>query len=282
MIKGTDISFVLSGGETNTDANKSLGGYPSYFVVENSINSLFSDVSMEQSKTGLTDYRCIYVFNNNLTDFLYNTKVFIKAEYLGGSDITIGLPIATDIQKIIVTGLPDAGSYLTISYYPFDILNSIVVPYNVNFNIWAQDIQDGLNNLPSAALSGIQVGVNYIPQTPSSPQVITFTILFLGNDNNKNHPLLEGSLTTGSSSIVVFEKVRQGGPINTITSSIAYSTTPPTGIDFSYPMEQSAIILGTFGPTEGFPVWFRRQTAVQPDAMLNDGVVLAINGSPIE
>src|SRR3990167_10806612 len=110
MIQGSDIQYVLSGGPANNDPNLSLGGDPSSVGISDGINNLFDDVSDEESQAGATDYRCFYIFNNNVTDSFYGTKLWIESEVAEGSDINVGIPLKDDIQKITITGNVTSGN----------------------------------------------------------------------------------------------------------------------------------------------------------------------------
>ena len=289
MIKGTDIGYYLSGGTNNTAAFASLGGDPSSTPVHFITNSVFTDVSTLQSQTGLVDYRCIYVWNNNETDSLYNTQVFIQSEVQGGSSIQIGLPLATDVQTITIMGTPPTGFLMTL-YYDTKYWTGPIA-YDSNYTNWAHTIQNALNNLfdvntanSDAVLSGVQVSADFKPETSNMSQTLILTIIFSGADDNTSHPLLTESdnLNTFPGTVsVVIDKITQGGPINTIADRITNATIKPAGVLFSYPTQNSPIVLGELRPYHGFPVWIQRTTKANPNAMSNDGFILAVGGSPI-
>ena len=90
----SDIKYYLSGGAANTDPDLALGGKVSTteVVVSPSLNSIFDDVTADQALAGIVEYRCIYVFNGNLTDNLTSGKVWISANTpSAGTEIAIGL-----------------------------------------------------------------------------------------------------------------------------------------------------------------------------------------------
>ena len=106
MITITDISFVYSGGYTNTDPNLSLGGASSIHPIPGGINNLFNnipDTGDFSRATGMTDYRCFYAVNNNATDSFYQVAVTIVDQISGGATATIGNIQATDIQNVTIT-----------------------------------------------------------------------------------------------------------------------------------------------------------------------------------
>lgn len=88
-----DTPFKYSGGTTNYDPNFSLGGAMSdHEIVTNVSENLFGEVSLDESRDGLTDYRCFYVENTHVEDSLLQAAVFIE-ENTESPDtaITIGL-----------------------------------------------------------------------------------------------------------------------------------------------------------------------------------------------
>lgn len=64
-----DIKFFHSGGAGNTDPNASLGGVRSSTeVTDDVLENLFDDVSNAELVSGIVDYRCIYIYNDNDVD----------------------------------------------------------------------------------------------------------------------------------------------------------------------------------------------------------------------
>lgn len=91
-IVSTDIQYRLSGGASNSTGNSSLGGAMSNAAVSAAVNALFNYVSGDEAASGGTDYRCIYVTNNNASLTLYGAKVWINSNTPSTStDAQIGL-----------------------------------------------------------------------------------------------------------------------------------------------------------------------------------------------
>lgn len=112
----SDISIVLSGGTVNLDANASLGGDPSSTPISSGvINNLFADVSSDQSKAGLEDYRCVYIFNDGQTP-IYNVRLWIGQILVGSSQVEIGIDALDETQRITISGVPVTGGSFTLSY----------------------------------------------------------------------------------------------------------------------------------------------------------------------
>lgn len=74
-----------------TDANLSIGGYPSTTAVGTGLHELFPMATQAENAAGKTDFRCITVCNISATDTAYNTRVwFSTADPAGGMVWTIG------------------------------------------------------------------------------------------------------------------------------------------------------------------------------------------------
>src|SRR5574343_85549 len=112
--KADQISVVLSGGTSNIDPNQSLGGDPSNTsIVSGNLNNLFDDVSAEEGRDGVEDYRCIYFFNDGDTT-IYSLKLFISSD---STETLLGLGIESrnEIQRITIGSGVTGGSF-TLSY----------------------------------------------------------------------------------------------------------------------------------------------------------------------
>jgi hypothetical protein len=267
---GSDILLVLSGGSVNTDPNLSLGGDPSSTSVLTGINNLFDDVDEDDASLGKVDYRCIYVVNDNATDPVYDVRIFVDSEVPDGSGVLLGISEYTDTQRLTVVGTATGGSF-TISYEG----NPVVVNWNVNPAVWGTNLQNGLNAL--ADLSGVQVLVGV--GTGST----TFTIKFMGDDDNRNHQLiaLDSNSLTGSVTGIVISKIVEGGPINFIAPPIALPTTTPAGVTFTTSSEVAPISIGTLQPLDSFAVWVQRTTPSSANAVANDGFRFRLLAKPI-
>lgn len=262
-ISDNDIVFVLSGGSFNKDPNLSLGGDPSFQLVIS--NTFFNNVTESESKNGNIDFRCFYVFNNNLTDTFYDTELFIQDETQKGSSVLLGVSIIDDVQQLVVSGTPTSGSF-TLS---FDA-SILIVNFDNNPITWALNFETALN--ATSQLYTTQVSVNQ-----SLPTTI-FTITFANEDGKRSQPLLQ-LVTNGLSpaSSITINKITEGSPINSISPSIDVDIAPPNGISFS----SSSVVLGDLRAEEGFPVWIQRTTLAGTKPLEGDGVTIHIKGNPI-
>lgn len=89
----SDIKLFLSGGATNSSPDSSLGGLKSSNEQSNTpLYNLFDVVSSTETTFGDSEYRCVYVENTNVTDTLYNAKVFLAANTPSpDTSVTVGL-----------------------------------------------------------------------------------------------------------------------------------------------------------------------------------------------
>jgi len=269
FIEANDISFVLSGGSANSDANESLGGLPSSVPLVGVENNLFANIAPEEASSGLIDHRCFYIFNDSTENPLLSSDVFFQSEALGGASVEMGVSTSTDLQKISVTGGATGGDAdMLYEGLPFNWA------FDANFVVWAQNLQDGLNGL--ADLSGTVVQVS---QTVST---LDFFISFEGQDDNRNHQLVQvysNNYLPGGTNITI-TKITEGAPINSVAPQIAVDTATPTNVDFSNPTELTPISLGRLGPGDGVPIWIRRTTNAGSLSFPNDGFKFRLKGEP--
>jgi hypothetical protein len=235
-----DIVFVYSGGSNNIDPNKSIGGSPSINIIENINNSLFDDIF----EANFIDYRCFYIFNNSETDSLYDSYIYLDNSIQTVSECQLGVSRLTDLQVISFSESPVSGDFV-LSY---ENINTPTVTWNSNPNIFIQNLQEALNSLD--LLSGVKV---------ETLSVNSFSILFLENDNYRNHDLLVVENNNLSPSIEIgISKNSQGQPINSIAPLLPTKTTLPYNVEFYSTDFQSKLYIGDLRPKDGVPIWIRR------------------------
>jgi hypothetical protein len=240
-ISPNDLSLVLSGGESNKKPEKSLGGYPSAILIETDINNLFSDV--EQGTTE-SDYRCIYVFNDNTTNrAFYNLEIYLETRTEQSAEILVGLPLVNEQQVITFDPIPTSG---TFSLKLGDIETSSIswAPSSI---FMAVSIQAALNALPF--LGEVTVLDNSLSQ---------YVVSFAGESGNRAWPPLEltDSTLTPFTSLLTSRTIK-GSPINSIAPLLNTSTDEPPAIEFVL-AEKPGILLQVLRAGEGFPLWFQR------------------------
>lgn len=93
-IIASEIQYRLSGGASNSDPAASLGGAKSSTAIS---STLFDDVSSAQATSGLVEYRCFYVHNNNGTLTLIAPKVWIQTN-TPSATTTVAIGLGTSAQ----------------------------------------------------------------------------------------------------------------------------------------------------------------------------------------
>ena len=272
-----DISFVLSGGSGNLDPNLSLGGNPSASpVVNNSLNNLFDDVVSDETEDGHEDYRCIYIFNDG-DSIIFNPKVWIYDDFEEGSFMELGVEQRDEVQRITISGDIVTSGSMTLAYEGEQFVSN----YNSDLGVWATEMEDSLNALVMSGFSLLKE-VTVTAQNAGA-DVIIFDVGFLNRDGKRNHDTL--SVVTNALSPTVSISIstpQQGSPVNTIAPTINVETTPPGGVSFFVPTEQSPILLPYLKVNEGFPIWVKRYTEPGTVAVADDGFILRFSAESLD
>ncbi len=278
-----EIVFVLSGGTSNTEIDDSLGGEPSFQVIPSGLlNNLFSDVSEEQNLTGLLDYRCFYVFNDNEDeDTLFETEIFIREQTEGGADIEIGTILQDEVQQITLNGTVSSG-FFTISFdnFALDIEHpGLGTPEEDVADLWASDFQNKLRSL------SVLTDVTVTGTSSFDFESIVFEVNFRGRDGKRSQDLIRVTDITGLVSPLDTtiqtrsNRIIAGSPINAVSPSISTFTTAPTGVLFGFPTREFPIPIGDLRVNDGFFMWARRDTLANVSGIENDGAILGLTGS---
>lgn len=259
----SDIVMVYTGGSVNTDPSQSLGGNPSNQPVSGLANNLFKDITDAQSVSGLIDYRCLYVFNNNLTDALYNVKVFINKE--STASIDIGVQKQLEIQNVALNRTA-TGGFLTFSYPG---KSNVAANWNIDLGVWATNIQHSLNTI--------------FENTLVTVSGTSFNIKFNGADDYRFHDILtvNTSTLTPSNITATVSRTVVGEPINYIPDMLESDQTAPAGVNFIQATSGNPLAIGTLNALEGFPLWFKRTCVAGSLATQADNFGLTIQSSPI-
>jgi hypothetical protein len=261
----SDIVFYHSGGATNNDPELDLGGDVSTYVVG---SNLFDDVSREQVRYGnYVDYRCIYIYNTNLTDTLFDSILYIDSERVGGSYLELGVSLQNEIQKLIFTGTPAEGNNITLVVDG----QQVTVDYYLNTTQWQGDMQTKIRGIDNLQDVIVEVG-GTVPN-------VTFTVNFIGSACCRQFALT--GYTSNNLLNTTFTAIEQqaGGPIKTTSPTIATKIQTPTGVQFSYPLLGSPIQLGNLRPGEGFPLWIQRTTPMGSLAKIDDNLTIMLTGA---
>lgn len=88
-----DIQLWLSGGTSNTQTAGCLGGARSTAAqVGSDVNgNLYDIVTADQANQGVTEYRCVYIRNNDSNENWTNVKYWIESGSSGGDKISIAV-----------------------------------------------------------------------------------------------------------------------------------------------------------------------------------------------
>ena len=272
----SDVSFTFSGGSTNSDPEKSLGGDPSLQPILN--KRLFDNISSEETKAGRVDYRCLYINNDSNVDSLYSAVVYVAYTVPGDVTVQLGFDFSTERQNLTVTNsnFITGGSFTLV--YSDTNNTDVVVNWDSDLSIWAGNLQTALrnvNNLDDLIVSGFS-------STGFSEEAsVTFEIDFVGTAKQRYHEPLAlksggNNLISSQSNIISVSKSVNGGPINRVADVIDFDTTPPNGIVFS-----ASALLGDIRPLDSIPVWIKRIVPSNSSAVENDGFVLRIKGEGI-
>lgn len=93
-ITSSDIVLRLSGGGGNTSGDASLGGAISSTSAPSTLNGLFDAVSGAEATSGDTEYRCVYVKNNNGSLTLVAPYIWVQTN-TPSTDTTIAIGLGT-------------------------------------------------------------------------------------------------------------------------------------------------------------------------------------------
>lgn len=273
MVKN-DILFLLSGGLTNTNPNKSLGGDKSTKVIDAEIDNLFSDVTRLQAARGHTDYRCLYIVNNNPDEKLKDFSLYVH-KGLTGAEVSLGLSLRSDVQALMVAGQPENGFFQLQYILKHNNTTSIQTTREINWvpdvNTMAQRIAAILNSLDYLS------GVECVGSLNSAGY--DFLITFGGTSSGRAQQLLGVVKQEGVS--VTMMSVTPGGPINSIAPNIGQANNPPNGVTFYQTDNLTPVEIGTLMPGDFIPVWLKRVVPKQVQPVHPDQFRLHLFGEPV-
>lgn len=272
-MQASQISLVLSGGASNTDPTQSLGGVPSSTpITTDQLDNLFDDVSSTDTQTGLTDYRCMYIFNDG-TSTAYNCQVWIDSIVAGGSNIFLGIAQQNELQRITIVGTVTAGT-VTFSFGTYQFTTG----FDADVNVWAGNIALLMNGILDSQGQPILSGVVVTGQISGSNTY--FDVTFGGLDGMRDQDLLavvpnKNNLLPPNTPISI-QLLAQGSPINTIAPSLDVKTTPPSGVNFVQPTSTTPLTILELNSGDGFPLWAQRITAAGAASLSQDGFIMKV------
>jgi hypothetical protein len=266
----SQISLVYSGGSANSDPTLSLGGNSSVIpITNNQIDNIFDNVAPTDTQTGLTDYRCMYIFNDG-DETVYNCQVWIASAVSGGSVISLGIAQQNEVQRITITGAVTGGS-MTLSFGGIQFTSV----FDHSITVWGNNIALQMNGLLGTDNQPILSGITVIGQTSNS--ISYFDVTFSGLDGGRDQEMLTviGNNFTPQQPISV-TLLAQGSPVNTIAPSISVKTTPPTGVAFGSPTPTNSITVSRLDSGDGFPIWAQRVTPAGAASLSQDGFIMNV------
>jgi hypothetical protein len=270
-INANEVLYVYSGGSGNTDPNESLGGDPSAFEILGTLNNLFNNVTNEEATSGNVDFRCFYVFNNSLTETLYDANIFVSSQVGGGAAVEIGITQRDDQQRIIIPQ-PVTGGSVTLDYDG----DTFVWSHDPDLAVWAENLETELNTLTT--LSAVRVAGTVELVDGSNANI--FNIFFEDADGDRNHALLElvsNDLTEAPT--ITIQKIIEGAPKNFITTTIAVDTATPADVLFSFTDSDNRLSIGDLEPSDGVAIWVKRTSLPGTQPLEGDGVTVRVSGS---
>lgn len=272
----SDIVVTLTGGSNNSNPNLSIGGNPSSYPISGNINNLFDNISNEQALSGHEDYRCIYIFNNNSSESIFNTRLYINEFEGNESKIYVGLDFSPETQRITING-NISGGFFIIGFKP---PNQATIEYRtVYFNsdpaTWAENLKEQLLTIPTIQDINITVLGTFSSRI--------FDVSFQSIEDLRSHDLflINYSSLIGTNISASVTKIVVGSPINSIPALLDASTTIPYNVTFYETNINNQLYVGTLYPEEGFPLWIKRTTPINANAIAGEGFGLKILGSPI-
>jgi hypothetical protein len=149
-IASADIVFRLSGGAANVAPASSLGGARSTAgggVITSAVaNNLWDDVSGDESATGDTEYRGIYVLNNHGSLTLQNAKVWIDSLTSSAQtefDIALaGEGLNGTMETVASESAAPAGETFTRPVTKAAGLSLGNIPFGQHYGIWIKRTVD--------------------------------------------------------------------------------------------------------------------------------------------
>lgn len=244
MSSKNDILFLLSGGSLNQSSSRSIGGLPSTFKIKDGLDNLFPDITLDQQKNGLQDFRCFYI-NNNTQNVINNLKIWIDREN-NGARIDLGANLQKDTQFLFVDDKHPQGSFFLT--YTTEI-NNVTIEENTKDIEWTDGksvskvIETELNQL--TGLTGVKC------TQKASSKDHSFTIVF---PKGRSQALLK----SGGDLKMEITRLLTGGPTNTIAPNIGSPNTPPVNVIFNSHLKGQPLNIGNFLPTDISPIWIRR------------------------
>jgi len=269
----SDIVFLFSGGPANADPEKSIGGGVSSYEIPPILNNIFKDATEEEQNSGITDYKCIYVYNSSQFNSFDNIKIFVDNMLDTPNQIDLGFILSNEQQKINLGGLPASG------YFQLQIDNETTnnIYYSGAVSGFATNIKNAINELDS---QNYLVSVDGVQENNFQYYLITFIdpygkriqpIIRIINNNLKDSE----SVSVGSQ----ISLVKIGSPINNLGQVLGSAKAKPSNVIFKTSNADIPISIGNLRALDFFPIWIRRTIKPGVDPSVLSGSTLKIEGT---
>lgn len=265
-ISSSDLIFFYSKGPSgnNIGPASSLGGD----ITDNPITTdkLFDNVTKEQISSGLVDYRCIYLKNNNPSDIISNLNLSIT-EYLP-SRIEFGFE---RISVLNITGsiTNASGDGLKVTY----VYKTTGLPVLAGQKINVTNISP-----LSYKFSGIVSTATSTPSGTITESGVTYKIYSFTVESSVTDAYISGGSYSQKAVKTLTSSQYPKGPVIPVgqtatTAIIVNKTTAPTNVSF---LDSTySYVISSLEPGEVIAIWIKR--IITPGVAPKDNDGFAIN-----
>jgi hypothetical protein len=264
---------LFSGGPANADPAKSLGGGVSSYEISPNLNNLFKDASEQEQNSGLTDYKCIYVYNSSQTNSFDNVKIFVDNNLDIPTQIDVGFILSNEQQKINLGGIPNSGSF------EIQLENETTAPitYPGTAAGFAINIKNAINNLSSKEYT---VSVEGTQENSFQYYIVNF----LDPYGKRIQPVIKivNNTLQDVGSVLIGAQVsisKFGSPINNLGQVVGSEKAKPANVVFKTTSEDTPISIGNLRALDFFPIWVRRTIKAGVSPSILSGSTIKIVGT---
>jgi hypothetical protein len=279
-IDPANIIYTYSGGINNANSEKSLGGDSSVIPIGG--KRLFDDVSEENRRSGIEDYRCFYVHNYDNENSLYNAVFSRTYSVIGDVTVQIGFNPIDEVQTFTITNPVNiTGGFYFVLYYQTNAQYSYVTWYN-DYNVMATNLQTAIRSMNVYDANGDRIFQDVVVDALQSysPTEWTYNFNFIDKAGKRYYETLyaDSGVLTGSGIDFNFNKLINGSPINFAADIIDNGTTPPNLMSFS---DDPSDFLCDLRPNDFVSVWIKRTVPSNTTAIVDDGFTFNVTGDAV-
>jgi hypothetical protein len=279
-IDPANIIYTYSGGINNANSEKSLGGDSSVIPIGG--KRLFDDVSEENRRSGIEDYRCFYVHNYDNENSLYNAVFSRTYSVIGDVTVQIGFNPIDEVQTFTITNPVNiTGGFYFVLYYQTNAQYSYVTWYN-DYNVMATNLQTAIRSMNVYDANGDRIFQDVVVDALQSysPAEWTYNFNFIDKAGKRYYETLyaDSGVLTGSGIDFNFNKLINGSPINFAADIIDNGKTPPNLMSFS---DDPSDFLCDLRPNDFVSVWIKRTVPSNTTAIVDDGFTFNVTGDAV-